>query len=127
MAQTGDRVCSSRSLSGDYGFVAEGVLIGTPGLPPEVQFRSVGVAHFDGKGNLSWVEHTVIDGNSLRAGFVSAAGTYMLNSDCTGSAVVNTPNSPVPLQLSLVLVNEGTELQSVLNSNAIVTRFVKVN
>jgi len=124
MAQSNDGHCSNRTLFGDYGYASEGVLLPAPGVT--LQFRSVGMTHFDGKGNLTWVEHTVVNGTSLGAGWTAASGTYTVNSDCTGTAVVNTPNSPVPLNLAFMVVREGKEMHSVLDSNAITAVFIKV-
>lgn len=124
-AESEGGACSNRTLQGDYGYAAEGVLLGIPGLP-EVQFRSVGMTHFDGKGNLTWVEHTVVNGVPLNAGWTAASGTYTVNPNCTGTAVVNTPNSPVPLNLAFVVVKQGKEIHSVLDANAIATVFIKV-
>ncbi len=122
-----DTKCSNRTLQGDYGFASEGVLLGVPGFPPEAQFRSVGMAHFDGKGNLTWVEHTVENGTPLNRDWISASGTYTINSNCTGTAVVSTPNSPVPLNLAFVTVKQGKEIHSILDSNAIATVFTKAD
>jgi hypothetical protein len=122
-----DTKCTNRTLRGDYGFTAEGVLIGTPGLPVQAPFRSVGLAHFDGKGNLTWLEHTVVNGTLLEADWTAASGTYSVNANCTGTAVVNTPNSPVPLKLAFVVVKEGKEVRSVLDTNAISSVFTKVD
>ena len=119
--------CSTRSLYGDYGFSAEGVLLGVPNLPAEAQFRSSGVAHFDGKGGVSWLEHTVVNGSPLNVGWVSASGTYSVNSNCTGTAVVITPNSFVPLQFAFVIIKHGAETRWVLDSNAIVSVFTKLD
>ena len=121
-----DTKCTNRTLRGDYGFTAEGVLIGTPGLPAQAPFRSVGLAHFDGKGNLTWLEHTVVNGTLLEADWTAASGTYSVNANCTGTAMVNTPNSPVPLKLAFVVVKEGKEVRSVLDTNAISSVFSKV-
>jgi hypothetical protein len=82
------------------------VLIGIPGLPAQAPFRSVGLAQFDGKGNLTWLEHTVVNGTLLEADWPAAGGTYSVNANCTESAMVNTPNSPVPLKLAFVVVKE---------------------
>ena len=120
------RACTNKTLQGDYGSAAEGVLLNIPGLPPEAQFRGLTMTHFDGKGNLTWVEHTVINGVPLQPGWTPASGTYAVNQDCTGSAVVNTPNSPVPLHLALVVVRQGKEIHTVLDSDAISTVFNKV-
>ena len=122
-----DAKCTNGTLRGDYGFAAEGVLIGIPGLPAEAPFRSVGVAHFDGKGNLTWMEHTVINGISVNVDWVAASGTYAVNPNCTGTAVVNTPNSPVPLKLSLVIVRDGKEIRTLLDTGAIASVFIKVD
>ena len=119
--------CSNQVLSGNYGYSAEGVLIGVPGLPTEAQFRSVGMTHFDGKGNLAWLENTVINGVPVNQPWTEANGTYTVNANCTGTAVVNTPNSPVPLNLAFVVVKKGQEVHSVENANAISTVFTKVN
>jgi hypothetical protein len=119
MAQSDDQHCSctNRTLSGDYGYAAEGVLIPNPGLPPEIPFRSVGVAHFDGKGNFAGVEHTVVAGTSLDADWTANSGTYTINSDCTGKLVLKTPHSPspAPLNLFFVAVKQGTEFHTVLD------------
>jgi hypothetical protein len=125
MAPSGNGHCSNRTLSGKYGTVAEGVLLPAPGVV--LQFRGVTMTHFDGRGNLTWVEHTVVDGTPLAPGWTAASGTYVVNPDCTGTAVVNTPNSPVPLNLALVVVKQGREIYTVLDSNAISTVFTKVH
>ena len=124
MAQSNDGQCSIRTLFGDYGFAAEGVLLPAPGV--SLTFRSVGVAHFDGRGNLTWVEHTVVNGTLLEPGWTEASGSYIVNPNCTGTAVVNTPNSPVPLNLAFVVVRQGKEVHTVLDSHAIATVFIKV-
>jgi hypothetical protein len=118
--------CTNRTLQGDYGYAAEGVLIGTPGLPPEAQFRSIGMIHFDGRGHLTWVEHTVVDGTLLLPDGARATGTYTVNSDCTGTTVVNTPNSPVPLNQHIVIVKRGREVHTLLDSSAITSVLNKV-
>jgi hypothetical protein len=126
LSQSGFKHCFDRTLSGDYGFVSEGVLLPAPGV--SLQFRSTGMAHFDGKGNLTWVEHTVINGVLLEPGFTTAAtGSYAVDPDCTGTAIVNTPNSPVPLNLGFVVVKQGSEVHAVLDTNAISTVFTKVD
>jgi hypothetical protein len=125
MAQFDSGRCSDRTISGDYAFATEGVLLPAPGVV--LQIRSVGLAHFDGKGNLNWLEHTVINGVSLGPGWTAASGTYVVNGDCTATAVVHTPNSPVPLNLSFVVAKHGAEFRTVLDSNAIITIFTKLD
>jgi hypothetical protein len=125
-AESADRDCSNRTLRGDYGFAVTGVLLNTPGLPPEAQFRSVGLAHYDGRGHVRMLEHTVLNGIPLDTSWTASSGTYSVNPDCTGTSVVNTPNSPVPLNLFFVVVNDGREIHTVLNANALSTVSIKV-
>jgi hypothetical protein len=125
-ADEDDAKCTNRSLRGEFGYQADGALLGVPGLPPAALFNSVGLAHFDGKGHLSWVEHTIVNGRPLNVDFVAAKGTYNVNADCTGTAVVNTPNSPVPLNLFFVLVKGGKEIRTVLDGSSITSVFVKI-
>ena len=125
-AQSDVKPCSNQTIVGDYGGASEGVLLGIPGLPPEAQFRGLTMTHFDGKGNLTWVEHTVINGVPVQPGWIAASGTYAVNPDCTGTAVVNTPNSPVPLVLPFVVVRRGREIRTVLDSDAIASVFTRV-
>src|SRR4051812_7263135 len=113
--------CSNRTLNGDYGCSVQGVLLNVPGLPPEATFVGVTTTHFDGEGNLTGTEHVVVNGTSFNPGWDANSGTYSVNSDCTGTSVVNTPNSPVPLNLNLVIVDEGKEFRQVLNSDALLT------
>ena len=113
--------CSNRTLSGDYGCSVQGVLLNVPGLPPEATFVGVTTTHFDGKGNLTGTEHVVVNGVSFNPGWDANSGTYSVNSDCTGTSVVNSPNSPVPLNLNLVIIDEGKEFRQVLNSDALLT------
>jgi hypothetical protein len=117
--------CSNTTLLGAYGYHAEGALSPAPNLT--LTFRSVGMTRFDGSGHVSWVEHTVIGGVSLGPGFTPAKGTYTVNSNCTGSAVINTPNSPVPLVLYFVVEKDGKLVHSVLNTDAVNTEFTKVD
>jgi len=127
-ADDGDtKVCTNHTLHGDYGSAVEGVLLNVPGLPPEAQFRAVVMTHYDGNGNLTTVEHTVVNGFPLNPGFtVAGSGTYTVNPDCTGTEVTNTPNSPVPLNLAFVVVRQGKEIHSVLDAHALATVSIKV-
>lgn len=113
--------CSNRTLQGDYGCSVQGVLLDVPGLPAQATFVAVTTSHFDGNGNVTGTEHAVVNGQSFSPGFDSNDGTYQVNPDCTGRAIVNTPNSPVPLDLYFVIEDNGKEFRQVLNSNALLT------
>jgi len=68
---------------------------------------------------VSWFEHTVIGGAQQGAEWTAASGSYTVNSDCTGTMVVTTPNSPVPLNIFFSLVQQGKQFYSVVNGHAI--------
>ena len=120
-AHARDGQCSNRTLHGAYGCSVQGVLLNIPGLPPEATFVGVTTSTFDGKGNLTGTEHVVVNGSPFNSGFGANSGTYSVNPDCTGTAIVNTPNSPVPLNLFFVIVDDGKEFREVLNSDALLT------
>jgi len=117
--------CSNGTLSGSYGSKSEGVLLPAPSL--SLEFRAVTLTRFDGRGNLTWLEHAVVNGEPTQAGWAEASGTYAVNPDCTGTMVVNSPNSPVPLSLAFVVVNRGREVRAVLDANSILTVFTRVD
>lgn len=125
-ADSNDKNCSNRTLRGSYGGTSEGSLLPAPGV--SLPFRALTMVRFDGNGNLTWVEHTVINGTLLEPNWTTtASGTYDINPDCTGSATVNTPNSPAPLSLGIVIVRGGKEVHAVLDSDAILSTFTKVD
>jgi hypothetical protein len=114
-----ERHCSNRTLFGEYGCSVQGVLLNVPGLPPEATFVGVTTSTFDGKGNVTGTEHVVVNGMSFNPGFDTNSGTYSVNPDCTGTSVITTPNSPVPLNLYFVIVDDGKEFRAVLNTDAL--------
>ena len=125
-ADSGDKNCSNRTLNGNYGGRSEGSLLPAPGV--SLPFRALTMTRFDGRGNLTWVEHTVINGALVGSDWsTTASGIYAVNPDCTGTATVNTPNSPVPLVLGLIIVKNGNEVDMVLDSDAILSVFTKVD
>lgn len=125
-ADDDDARCTNRSLRGEFGFASTGWLLGTPGLPAQAPFRSLGLAHFNGKGGVTWLEHTVINGQLIGLDWTTASGTYEVNANCTGTAVVTTPNSPAPLKFAFTIVKEGKEVRALLDNNAIETVFTKI-
>jgi len=109
------KVCTDRTLQGDYGFALEGEILG-PGL----QFRGVVVQHYDGKGNFTQVDHIVFNGVPPAEEWTPGSGTYTVNPNCTGSAVVIVPGNPLsPINLHFVVVREGKEIRQVVDANAV--------
>jgi len=120
-AQSSNGHCSNRTLSGQYGCSVQGFLLNVPSLPPKATFVGVTTSTFDGRGNLTGTEHVVFNGSPFNPGFVANSGTYSVHPNCTGTAIVNTPNSPVPLHLFFVIVDDGKEFRQVLNSDALLS------
>ena len=121
IAQSSDRhwSCSNQTLSGDYGAAAEGVLIDIPGLPPQTPLRVIGVIHYDGKGNFTETSRSVVNGNLEDVDWTTNIGTYTVNSDCTGTTVLNNPHVPDPLKGFFVVVRRGREVHTMQTTHAI--------
>ncbi len=115
-AQSGsdDGPCSNRTIKGDYGFRVEGTLMNGPrkGL-----LRAVAMTHFDGQGNLTQVDFGLADGVPFGADWRPATGTYTVNGDCTGSAVINPQDGSPAINLRLVVVKSGKEIHTVVIGN----------
>jgi hypothetical protein len=106
--------CSNRSLKGDYGVTISGHLGQTQsGLLP---LAGLAVTHFDGKGKLSQMDFTVVNGVPSGSEFAKdETGTYTVNSDCTGSATIHFPDGR-QLDLKLVVVKGGREVDIVVSA-----------
>ena len=108
------KVCTDKTLQGDYGSQIEGTILG-PNLP----FRGLAMAHFDGKGNITQVDHIVFNGIPPAIEWTPGTGTYSVNPDCTGSAVINSPSGQGPVNLHFVVVNHGKQINQVVDANAV--------
>ena len=104
--------CSNQTLIGDFGAQIEGTLLG-----PNFTVRGLLLMHFDGKGNLSAKSHVVVEGTPEDSGWLRNTGTYSVNRDCTGSAVISTAQPPIPFHF--VIVKSGNKIHSVVDGNAI--------
>jgi hypothetical protein len=105
MGQSATPPCSNRTLQGDYAFAIEGA-----------QVRGVAMTHFDGEGNLTQVDHVVINGVPPAVEWRLGTGSYTVNSDCTGSAQINNVGAP-PLDLRFVIAAQGKEIRTVVNNH----------
>jgi len=106
--------CTDRTLQGDYGSQIEGTILG-PNLP----FRGLAMAHFDGQGNITQVDHIVFNGIPPAIEWTPGTGTYSVNPDCTGAAVINSPSGQGPVNLHFVVVNHGKQINQVVDANAV--------
>ena len=74
----------------------------------QVPLRSVALTHFDGRGNVSQVDHAVVDGMTPPVDWAPATGTYNVNPDCTGESELNIPGNPLsPLSIRFVIADDG--------------------
>jgi hypothetical protein len=119
-AESHEGRCSNRTLAGDYGFTLEGVI-----LAPNFQIRGVVLQHYDGKGNITQVDHVVVNGMAPPQEWAPGTGTYTVNPDCTGAAVLHTPANP-EVKLHFVVVKHGTEIHQVVDADAVTAIGVKV-
>jgi hypothetical protein len=106
--------CSNATLSGDYGFVLEGVILG-PGFP----IRGVVMQHYDGNGHITQIDHIVTNGVPPALAWTRGTGSYTVHPDCTGFGVINSPSNPVPVNLHFVVVNGGRQINQVVDANAV--------
>jgi hypothetical protein len=126
----GPERCSNKTLSGDYGFAIEGTL-----LDANLPIRGLALQHYDGRGHISQVDHIVTGGYPPPQEWTPGTGTYTVNSDCTGSAVIISPSSappgssgpPPPLNIHFVIVDHGRQIKQVVDANAVVANGVKVD
>lgn len=99
-AQSG---CSVATVSGTYGFTASGFTSRNHSVQAaEVPVAFSGLDTFDGAGNFSST-FTVATNGTISTG-QTAAGTYTVNPDCTGSAAFTTGGT-----FNFVIVNGGAE------------------
>jgi hypothetical protein len=68
-----DSNCSNQTLHGDYGSTIEGEILGFGPV------RGVAMAHFDGKGNMTQVDHVVVNGILPALQWTPGFGTYTVN------------------------------------------------
>jgi hypothetical protein len=116
--QSEDRFCSNRTLRGLYAFTIEGFFVDASAPLP---LKGVAMTHFDGRGNLTQIDHVVFNGNLPPVDWTPATGTYSINRDCTGQAEIIIPGSPFsPVVLRLVVGNNGTEIRTVVSKSGYV-------
>ena len=117
-----DEGCSDATLKGEYAF---GITAYTPpGLPNGPPRVVAGIKFFDGKGTFTQRDYR---GDSLRTSGLTEfstgeTGTYTVNSDCTGSMVVNQNMFGVPpvttqgglINIKFVISNDGRHIHEVV-------------
>jgi hypothetical protein len=102
------RVCSNRTLRGDYGIAVSGVRGAGPNMTEA--FVGTGLRTYDGFGAFTQVDnsHGQITGARLN---VPASGTYQVSADCTGTSQIFFPSAPFPVETAFVIVDGGQEVK----------------
>lgn len=101
------RSCSLTGVAGKYGYTTSGSI---PTLGP---FAAVGTVTLEPSGNFAGTQMTSING-ALVAETVS--GSYTVNADCTGTAIVNVFHGGVlarTTNLNVVFDNNQRELRAI--------------
>jgi hypothetical protein len=112
--------CSQRTLSGDYGFLIEGAFGNFP-------LRTVSMAHFDGQGNVTSLDHVEVDGLPPHDDWRPAVWTYIVTPDCRGTGSVLTEPGAPPLNFHFVIVKRGTEFHGVVDGSTIAMHGYRVD
>jgi hypothetical protein len=113
----GPKVCSNRTLRGDYGFTISGTIF-PPSPAPSFLVRGVAMTRFDGRGNLSQVDFATRNGVPFGSDWRPATGSYDLNADCTGTAEINPNDGSPTLHLRMVVVDGGRQIFNTVEGNA---------
>ena len=109
---TDDFGCSNATLKGEYAFGVTNFTI------PQVV---TGIKVFDGRGNLTQRDYA---GNNVNGDDFAPpgreTGTYLVNSDCTGSMVIylNVPHAPPPggqINIKFVISDGGRHIHEVVS------------
>jgi len=103
------RSCSNASLSGSFGYTNTGAILAGPDAGP---FGGVGRQTFDGKGDTQATATVSVNGNIFH---VTIKGTYVVNSDCTGSMTLvgSAGTETFTNHVDLVIVLGGTEFRAI--------------
>ena len=97
---------------GSYGFLSKELI-----WPRRLPFRGVVRQTYDGDGGIKQVDHVVFDGSPPPVEWAPGTGSYNVNPDCTGAAVLHTFTGDVTLHF--VVVDSGKQINQVVDANAV--------
>ncbi len=107
-----DGGCSVATLVGSYGIESSGSIVALGPIGPVVE---VGIATFDGVGNVSQTSTVSLNG-TIVPDRSSLSGTYQVNPDCTGDLALVLPVGPgvtITSTAHFVIVDHGKEIRLV--------------
>lgn len=118
--------CSDATLHGHYAFTITGQIL----APAPVAGLVTGVAmtEFDGKGNLTQVDHAVHNGVPPQEDWRPGTGNYHVNPDCTGTmTIMQHPTIPADaspeLELYIVVGDNGNQVRTVVSGSPTAAAF----
>jgi hypothetical protein len=107
-----DEPCSVGSLNGSFGVTTTGFIVAFGPIGP---VADVGVIAFDGSGGVS--QTTTVSLNGAIVPNRTSSGSYVVNSDCTGSLSLQLPPPAGASNSSFVIVDHGKELRLINTGN----------
>lgn len=116
--------CSARTITGDYAYTIEGTLLIAPTVT--LPIHGISLAHYDGKGNKTQLDHVVVNGQEPQEEWTPGSGTYTVNEDCTGWQEVFVNGSPDPIRSHFIIDKSGREIREVIDANAVTAIGAKV-
>jgi hypothetical protein len=112
--------CNNKLLYGHYGFTLQGTKFAVPGVPGPTGLQvGVAMADFDGDGSFEQIDAVTIAGTAVSDfAHTPAHGTYTVNPDCTGTFTIDFADGRPPVVTSFVVVENGSEIDTVVTSVA---------
>jgi hypothetical protein len=115
MLKAAPEPCSASDLSGAYGLLQSGDILSVG------PFSSIGLATFDGNGHWTLTQTVSVNGDfSPNVG----SGEYAVTADCTGTLVLRSGGSTAVRNMSMILLNYGTEIETIVTDAGNVTTAV---
>jgi len=105
--------CSNATLRGDYGLLVSGIRGAGPGRTES--FVGTGIHTYDGHGGFTGMDstHGQLTGADRNR---PVTGTYDVNADCTGAAMLFISGVPFPIETTFVIVDNGEEVKEAVMS-----------
>jgi hypothetical protein len=119
-AKADNKGCSNAILQGSFAFIGTGFIISPPGLPPGLAgpTASVLTLTFDGVGAVTSGFGSSSENGNI--GSQTEAGTYNVNSDCTGTYMVTITPGGFTAHYLFVIDETWNEIQIICTDSGVV-------